>query len=153
MPKRRIADIVEMEQLLKTAQIGSMATVGADGEAYITPLNFVYIEGSIYFHAALSGRKLENIAAHPMVCFNAWEMQRLVLGENAGDCSVRYTSVICYGLASIVPNGERKLEILTELSAKYMDTRPEPPTEAYARKCALVEIRVEEMSGKKNVDE
>ena len=151
MPKQWITIRSEMDAILEHAEVGVLATTGPDGAPYAVPLNFVYLDGCIYFHCALKGRKLANLAADHRACFTAWELERFVPGRNAGDCSVRYQSVVCHGPARIIPDGEHKLAVLTELSAKHMAQRPDPPTPEYAAKCALVEIRVAEITGKRNV--
>ncbi len=37
--------------------VGRLATNGADGYPYITPVNFVCHQGHIYFHCASKGEK------------------------------------------------------------------------------------------------
>ena len=64
-----ITDPLAIEDILRTATIGRMATVGRDGYPYITPVNFVYHGGDIYFHCAPEGEKLDNIARDSRVCF------------------------------------------------------------------------------------
>jgi hypothetical protein len=59
----------EIERILRETNIGRMASTGDDGYPYITPVNFVYYEGAIYFHSAPDGEKLDNIARNPRVCF------------------------------------------------------------------------------------
>lgn len=152
MPKQMITDRGELEQLLAQARSGCLATVGADGQPYITPLNHLYCDGCIYFHCALTGRKLTNIAHNPRVCFAVYDQHKLILGQKAGDCSTRYASVLCFGTARIVADGPRKQELLTALSAHYMGYEPEPATESCCQRCALVEIRITELTGKRNVD-
>ena len=93
MATQMITDRSEMEDLLIDAQTGSLATTSYDGSPYITPLNFLYRDGCIYFHCALSGRKLDNIAANPRVCFCVYEQERIVIGAKPCDCGTRYWSV------------------------------------------------------------
>lgn len=50
---------VEIEGILQKTREGRLATLGADGYPYITPVNYVYRQGSIYFHCALKGKLLE----------------------------------------------------------------------------------------------
>ena len=153
MPKQSITDRGEMEDLLNDAQVGCLATVGADGAPYITPLNFLYRDGCIYFHCALSGRKLDNIAAESRVCFSASEQERIVIGGKPCDCGTRYWSVLCFGQARLVPNGHTKAELLAELTAKYAGQHLGLPDDQAARNTGLVEISVEKMTGKRNLDE
>jgi nitroimidazol reductase NimA-like FMN-containing flavoprotein (pyridoxamine 5'-phosphate oxidase superfamily) len=57
-----ITDSREIQRILSSTNIGRLATNGGDGYPYITPVNFVSLEGNIYFHCAPKGEKLDNIA-------------------------------------------------------------------------------------------
>ena len=59
----------DIERILNSTTIGRLAPSGADGYPYITPVNFVYHDGNIYFHSASKGEKLDNLARDPKVCF------------------------------------------------------------------------------------
>ena len=48
---------------------GRLATCNKAGQPYITPLNYLYRDGNIYFHCKTTGRKLDNIAENDRVCF------------------------------------------------------------------------------------
>ena len=153
MAKQWITDRAEMEELLIDAQAGCLATVGMDGAPYVTPLNFLYREGCIYFHCALSGRKLDNLTAEPRVCFSVFEQEGILIGGGPCDCSTRYWSVLCFGRARLLPNGHAKAELLAALTEKYAGQHLGLPDDQRARQTGLVEIRVEEMTGKRNGDE
>lgn len=59
--KRRyceVTDPLEINRILSSTNIGRLATSGADGYPYITPVNFIWREGKIYFHSAVVGRKI-----------------------------------------------------------------------------------------------
>jgi nitroimidazol reductase NimA-like FMN-containing flavoprotein (pyridoxamine 5'-phosphate oxidase superfamily) len=142
-----------MESLLREALVGCLATVGPDGSPYITPLNFVYHQGRIYFHGALKGRKVENIRANPRVCFEVHELIKIVQGQQACDLSTRYRSVLAFGRARSLPDGAEKVAVLTALAEKYASGQAvEPPTPKRAKGTTVIEITVEEMTGKRNVD-
>lgn len=64
-----ITDSKEIERILGATTIGRIATDGADGYPYITPVNFVYHKGNIYFDSAPEGEKLDNLSRNPNVCF------------------------------------------------------------------------------------
>jgi hypothetical protein len=63
-----ITDPQEIQRILDATPIGRMASIGLDGYPYITPVNFVYYQGCIYFHCAPKGEKLQNIERDPKVC-------------------------------------------------------------------------------------
>jgi nitroimidazol reductase NimA-like FMN-containing flavoprotein (pyridoxamine 5'-phosphate oxidase superfamily) len=153
MPKEWITDREEMEGLLQEALVGCLATVGPDGSPYITPLNFVFYQGKIYFHCAFKGRKMDNIRANPRVCFEVHELIEIVQSQRACDFDTRYRSVLVFGRARSLPDVDRKVAVLTALAEKYADRQAvEPPTLERAKGTEVIEITIEEMTGKRNVD-
>jgi nitroimidazol reductase NimA-like FMN-containing flavoprotein (pyridoxamine 5'-phosphate oxidase superfamily) len=64
-----ITDPKEIQRIFYLTNIGRLATNGQDGYPYITPVNFVFFEGNIYFHCAPKGEKLDNITRDSRVCF------------------------------------------------------------------------------------
>jgi nitroimidazol reductase NimA-like FMN-containing flavoprotein (pyridoxamine 5'-phosphate oxidase superfamily) len=116
-------------------------------------LNFVYHQGKIYFHCAFEGRKMDNIKANPRVCFEVHELIKIVQGQRACDFSTRYRSVLAFGRARSLPDGGEKIAVLAALAEKYASRRAvEPPTPKRAKGTEVIEITIEEMTGKHNVD-
>ena len=153
MPKEWITDREEMESLLQEALVGCLATVGPDGSPYITPLNFVFYQGKIYYHCAFEGRKMDHIRANPRVCFEVHEIIKIFQGQRACDFSTRYRSVLVSGHARSLPDGDEKITVLAALAEKYAGGRAvEPPTPERAKGAEVIEITIEEMTGKRNVD-
>ena len=153
MPTEWITDREEMESLLHEALVGCLATVGPDGSPYITPLNFVFCQGKIYFHCAFEGRKMDNIRANPRVCFEVHELIKIVHGQRACDFSTRYRSVLIFGRARSLSDVDEKVVVLTALTEKYAGGQAvEPPTPKKAKGTEVIEITIEEMTGKRNVD-
>jgi len=153
MSKQWITDRSEMEAILNEAVVGSFATVCPDGSPYVVTVNYVYYQDKIYFHCALIGKKLDNIAHNPRVCFEVYIIDRLVIAAKADDASVRYRSVIVNGRAKLVTDPKTKLNALTVLSAKYTTGHnTAPPSDECTRVTGVVEIEIDEMTGKKNVD-
>lgn len=151
MPKEWITDRKEMESLLQEALVGCLATVGPDGSPYITPLNFVYHQGKIYFHCAFEGRKIDNIRANPRVCFEVHELIKIVQSQRACDFGTRYRSVLVFGRARSLSDVDEKVAVLTALAEKYAGGQAvEPPTPEKAKGTEVIEITIEEMTGKRN---
>jgi nitroimidazol reductase NimA-like FMN-containing flavoprotein (pyridoxamine 5'-phosphate oxidase superfamily) len=119
-----ITDPQDIERILSSTTIGRLATNGADGYPYITPVNFAYYEGNIYFHSALEGEKLDNLMRDPKVCFEVdiplayldtgFDPERRI-------CHLHqyYHSVIIRGKASVVPDGPLKVAALNALVTKH----------------------------------
>jgi uncharacterized protein len=47
--------------ILRKTEYGVLSTITPDGKPYGVPLNFCYLDNSIYFHCAIEGRKIDNI--------------------------------------------------------------------------------------------
>jgi nitroimidazol reductase NimA-like FMN-containing flavoprotein (pyridoxamine 5'-phosphate oxidase superfamily) len=141
-------------EFLATQAEGRLATCDAAGQPYITPLNYLYREGKIYFHSKLTGRKLDNIAENSRVCFEVSKVEKLtVTNDRPCACSTRYTSVLAFGAARVLSDDAEKADLLNLLVARYAAGKPfQPVKESHAADCAMVEIRIDEISGKRNVD-
>jgi nitroimidazol reductase NimA-like FMN-containing flavoprotein (pyridoxamine 5'-phosphate oxidase superfamily) len=135
--------------------VGHLATNDPTGYPYITPLNYVYYQGKIYFHCALKGRKLDNLAADNRVCFEVSRLDRKVFSPLACKCSTRYTSVLVFGRARLVEDPARQRELLEALTETYAQGQSfaaiEPDSPKLAR-CHVVEITIDAIHGKANVD-
>ena len=144
----------DAREFLATQTEGRLATCDAAGQPYITPLNYFYREGVIYFHSKLIGRKLDNIAENNRVCFEVSKVEKItVTNDRPCACSTRYTSVLAFGAARVIPDGVEKTAILNLLVARYAAGKPFQPVEdCHAAECAVVEIHIDELSGKRNVD-
>jgi nitroimidazol reductase NimA-like FMN-containing flavoprotein (pyridoxamine 5'-phosphate oxidase superfamily) len=144
----------DAREFLATQAEGRLATCDAAGQPYITPLNYLYREGKIYFHGKLTGRKLDNIAENNRVCFEVSKVEKLtVTNDRPCACSTRYTSVLAFGAARVIDDDAEKAALLNLLVARYAAGKPfQPVEESHAADCAVVEIRIDEISGKRNVD-
>ena len=104
----------ETRQLIDSAGYGVMSTVGADGQPYGVPLNYVHRNNAIYFHCALTGHKLDNLASNPKASFCVVG-QTKVLPERVTSA---YESAMVFGTAAEV-FGEERYEALLWLLEKY----------------------------------
>ena len=153
MPKQWITDRAKVEAILHECPVGSLATVGPNGAPYVVTVNYVYHDGKIYFHGALKGTKMDNIAREPRVCFEAHVVDCISRASRAIKFSTRYRSVIVRGRARQLTDPAAKMEALMALTARYAEGHPfEPPTEQEIAATAVVEIEIDEMTGKRNVD-
>lgn len=156
-----IADRAEIDKILKRARIGRMATTGVDGYPYITPVNYVYHRGSIYFHCSRVGEKLDNIRRDARVCFEVdIPLAYLDLdyyGENPEGCSVTqfYHCIIIRGRAEIVEDPGEKVGALNELVVSHEpEGRQFQEITANTRAvslCEVVVVRIESITGKREL--
>ncbi len=154
-----ITEKKNIEEILGRCRIGRMATVGRDGYPYITPLNYVYWQGAIYFHCAHKGEKMVNIARDPRVCFEV-DIPLAYKGTDFDPqgpvCQVHqfYHSVIIRGRAVVVGDLQEKVGALNALIASHEGvaefsriTADLPEVAA----CAVVAVRIESLSGKSDL--
>lgn len=136
----------EAEELLKTGEYGVLSTAGEDGYPYGVPVNYVFLDGVLYFHCAAEGEKLDALARCGRVSF-------CVVGETdlmPEKFSTRYESVIAFGTADEAA-GEEKREALMGLIRKYSPGYLEKGKEYVGRAfddVKIIRIRVDHLTGK-----
>ncbi len=144
--KDRAASQEEAWRILADGVYGVLSTVSAGGQPYATPLNYCLLDRALYFHCALEGHKLANIAANPRVSF-------CVVGEvkvMPEEFSILYESAVVFGSASEV-TGTEKQRALEALVGKYSaDFRAEglKYIEKLRDKARVIKISVEGVSAK-----
>jgi hypothetical protein len=142
----------EMELLLERMPVGRLAVTTEDGP-YIIAVNYLFYEGSIYFHSGLSGRKMEALQADSRVCFLVDEVGPQVLWDRGCGISQIYKSVVCFGKAELVEGPLEKRRMLERMVQKYVPSSYplSPMTDQNVKKTAVVRIVIGSMSGKENV--
>jgi len=139
----------EMELLLERMPVGRLALTTEDGP-YVVTVNYLLLEGSIYFHSALGGRKMEAMRTDPRVCFLVDDVGPQVLYEKGCGISQIYESVICFGKAEIVEDHSVKRRILEEMIRKFVpaDYPALDLGDPNIARTAVVRIVIDSMSGK-----
>ena len=59
----------QTEKILRDGSTGVLSVLGENGYPYALPLNYVYLDGKIYFHCARTGHKLDAIRQCEKVSF------------------------------------------------------------------------------------
>jgi uncharacterized protein len=142
----RAIDNNAAEKILAAGDFGVLSTIDEAGQPYGVPLNYIYLDGNIYFHAAYQGHKIDNIISNPQVSF-------CVVGENeiiAEQFTTRYESVICFGKAILVEN-EEKMKALVGLLERFTPNHLEKGKKSIDKSIdsvAIVKISIEYLTGK-----
>ncbi len=137
----------EAQVLLTVSEYGILSTVDTDGQPYGVPLNYVYLNGALYFHCALSGHKIDNIENNPKVSF-------CVVGDTKilpADFSTHYVSSVVFGVASEVEGEERYnslMALLEKYSSGYLD-EGRKYIEKLDKVTKVIKIDIEQIRGKK----
>ena len=136
----------EAIEILKNIDYGILSTISQNGYPYGVPISYTYINGSIYFHCAAEGHKLDNIKNNDKVSF-------CVVGQTKtlpDKFSVKYESVIVFGRAVEVYGDEKNmalLEILNKYSPDYIEQGLEYIQNS-SEDTKVIRINVEHISGK-----
>ncbi|MCL4535272.1 MAG: pyridoxamine 5'-phosphate oxidase family protein [Bacteroidetes bacterium] len=151
MPKQWIEDQGEIDALFERALVGYLA-MSRDDEPYLVPVSYAYCDGNVYFHCALRGRKLDFIAANPRVCFAVHEVDEIHQGNKGCSSGIRYHSAMGFGRARLVTDPAVKGQALRWLVDKYAPDSPDRQIgDADINRTAVVEIVLEQVTGKRNV--
>lgn len=154
-----VNDPKEIQRILSLTNIGRLATNGQDGYPYITPVNFVSLEGSIYFHCAPRGEKLDNLSRDHRVCFEIDVPLSYIdigLDPNRPICQLHqfYHCVIIRGSAAIVKDSALKVAALNALIAKHENTDDFQKVTADMspyKACEVIEVKPDSITAKSDL--
>lgn len=148
-PIRRAERAIPQEQateILQKGEYGILSTVSADGQPYGVPVSYSYADNTIYFHCAVEGHKLENLAASNRVSFCVVGKTEVLPDKFA----TRYESAIVFGKAVELTGADKQhglTELLKKYSADYLE-KGQLYIEASAERTRVYKIVIESLSGK-----
>ncbi|OBY77807.1 flavin-nucleotide-binding protein [Paenibacillus sp. KS1] len=155
-----VMDTVETEQFMQEMSFGILGTINEDGWPELTPLNFVYHNGFIYFHGSVSGRKMKNIKVDQRVTFSVAKEYAIIPSyfteaKLACPATAFFKSVLIKGHAEKVSDLTEKAEALTAFMQKlqpeggYAPIDPvDPDYTGQIKSTSVVRINVHELSAK-----
>ncbi|MDR1357680.1 MAG: pyridoxamine 5'-phosphate oxidase family protein [Tannerellaceae bacterium] len=91
------------------------------GEPYVIPMNFAYLDGTVYLHSAQEGRKAGIIERNPNVCITFCSVDKIVCRDPGVACSysAHAISVIGWGEVIYEDDFDRKTGILNLFMKRY----------------------------------
>lgn len=139
----------EIASLFTEAQVGRIATIDSNGFPYIAPVHFVYFNSKIYIHGLIRGQKIDNIKNNPKVCFEVDKMERMLLDDLPCDVNTEYTSIVAFGMATMIEKHGDKIAVLEKFVEKYVPhlagkTFPENVVKG----TGVIEVAITECTGK-----
>ena len=110
-------------------------------------MNFLHLDGRIYFHCALEGHKIDAVRACDKACFTVISEPE----KEPGEWWYNVRSVICFGRIHEVEDSDLHDSMLRKLGLKYFpegydlegDMRNSAPH------AAVLEFTIEHMTGKR----
>jgi hypothetical protein len=137
----------QAREILERADHGVLATLGADGWPYAVPVNHVLSDDTLYFHCAIEGHKLDNIAHEERVSFSAVASATVLPLA----LSTLYESAIVFGRAAVVTDPAEKRRALELLAVRFcgaVTPEAEQTIATDGSRTAVVRIRIERITGK-----
>ena len=149
--KNKTLPEAEIISILESAGEGVLATIGEEGYPYAVPLNYVFHNNAIWFHCAMSGHKIDNLAFNPKVSFCVVTDARVIPDE----FNTHFKSVVLFGTAHEA-SGAEKEEGLMALIRKFSPDHI-PAGETYIKKAGdktrVYKITIDHCSGKGTPEE
>jgi len=144
--KDRLITDAETLSILEKGEYGVLSTTSSDNEPYGVALNYCLINGCIYFHCALEGRKINNLINSPKVSFCVVGNTE-VLPDKFG---TKYESCIIQGVASESFEKEKQsaLEGLVNKYSKDFVSQGLEYIKKLKDKTRVFKISIESISGK-----
>jgi len=144
--KDEIKERAEIDAIIRKSRVCRLGLCDGE-EPYIVPLCFGYDGKALYFHSATEGRKIDVIRKNNRVCVEFDIPGEMKESEQGCKWGITYRSVIGFGAAEIVDDGEAKREALAILMAQYSDKNYTFPDDLVT-KTAVIKVIIARITGK-----
>ena len=101
--------------ILEKATAGTLALLGDEGYPYAVPISYVYNDGKLYFHSALSGHKVDAIRKCDKASFCVIYQDDVQQKKY----TTFFRSVIAFGRIHIIEDEREKLTTARMLGNRY----------------------------------
>jgi hypothetical protein len=139
--EREIVGDAGIREILEAAPVLYLA-IRDDPAPYVIPVCFGFEKGTIYFHSAVAGTKVDLLRADPRVGFSAHAGFEVKAGRAACDFAARALSVTGTGVARIVEEEKERIRGLDLIMRHYSSPAPSYSPSTLARTLVIaVDIR------------
>ena len=148
--KKQALSDQECIDVLKRGEWGVLGVQGDDGYPYTVPLNYVFHEGSIFFHCAREGHKIDALKRSDKASFCVVDRSDLATST----FTTHYSSVIVFGRLRIIESQEERSRALVALVEALAGNESEDDKRAELDRCwmrnslEMLELVPEHISGK-----
>lgn len=148
---RQLLSEEESIAILENCTSGVLALSGDGGYPYAVPMSYVYDDGKLYFHSALSGHKIDAIRRNELASFCVIAQDIVVPAE----FTTRFRSVIAFGRIRIIDEPVEKRRTAELLAAKYdpsnLGNLDREMENGFDRMC-MIELVIEYLTGKEAIE-
>ena len=149
--KRQQLSEEESISILQKSTSGTLALLGDAGYPYAVPISYVYHEGKLYFHSALSGHKVDAIRQCNKASFCVIELDEV----HPEKYTTFFRSVIAFGRIHIIEDEAEKLETARMLGNRYNPNQEEAlqkELEQGLSRMLMIRFDIEHLTGKEAIE-
>ena len=149
--KRQQLSEEESIGILQKATAGTLALLGDNGYPYAVPISYVYADGKLYFHSALSGHKIDAIRNCDKASFCVIDQDEV----HPEKYTTFFRSVIAFGKIHIIEDEQEKLETARMLGDRYNPNQEEAlqkEMEKGLSRMVMIRFDIEHLTGKAAIE-
>ena len=149
--KRQQLSQEESVAILQKSTSGTLALLGDDGYPYAVPMSYVYNEGKLYFHSALTGHKIDAIRKCDKASFCVIEQDDV----QPEKYTTFFRSVIVFGRIHIIEDEHGRLETARMLGNRYnphQDGALQKEIESGLSRMQMIRFDIEHLTGKEAIE-
>ena len=149
--KRQLLSEEESIAMLQKATAGTLALLGDNDYPYAVPISYVYADGRLYFHSALSGHKVDAIRKCDKASFCVIEQDEV----HPEKYTTFFRSVIAFGRIHIIEDETEKLETARMLVNRYNPNQEEAlqkELENGLSRMLMIRFDIEHLTGKEAIE-
>lgn len=149
--KRQQLSEQESISILEKATSGTLALLGDNGYPYAVPISYVYSEGKLFFHSAMSGHKVDAIRNCDKASFCVIEQDEVKPKEY----TTYFRSVIAFGRIHIIEDQAEKLAAARLLGNRYNpndDESLQKEIESGLARMLAIRFDIEHLTGKEAIE-
>ena len=153
-PMRRIRQQLSDEEsisILEKATSGTLALLGDNGYPYAVPISYVYSEGKLFFHSALSGHKIDAIRNCDKTSFCVVDQDEVIPKKY----TTFFRSVIAFGRIHIIEDEAEKLAVARLIGNHYNpndDESLQKEIENGLARMLAIRFDIEHLTGKEAIE-
>ena len=149
--KRQQLSEEESIGILQKSTSGTLALLGDDGYPYAVPISYVYNDGRLFFHSALSGHKVDAIRNCDKASFCVIEQDDV----QPKKYTTFFRSVIAFGRIHIIEDETEKLAMARMLGNRYNPNNDESlqkEIEGGLSRMLMIRFDIEHLTGKEAIE-
>ena len=149
--KRQQLSEAESIEILRKSTSGTLALLGDNGYPYAVPISYVYADGKLYFHSALSGHKIDAIRNCDKASFCVIDQDEV----HPEKYTTYFRSVIAFGRIHIIEDDQEKLETARLLGDRYNPNQEEAlqkELEKGLSRMVMIRFDIEHLTGKEAIE-